>query len=213
MSEKILAELMDAVIRFDGRRLVLENSLVSRTVDFFKGCPETVSFRRTDRDLEFADPEEPGSDLSFAGITPPGAYDIVFQRQEVTAKCVPAGWAEAGHLEAEVTLFEPVQQVRFRLTYFLYPGVPAVGVRAAILSRVMPNLYWSYRDEMRAANDFLPVEQRSGAVDGFRLAPGFAPERSLEPVARTDVHDDLLLDHPALPGEEFFRGNLLWCRN
>ena len=114
MSEKILAELMDAVIRFDGRRLVLENSLVSRTVDFFKGCPETVSFRRTDLDLEFADPEEPGSDLSFAGITPPGAYDIVFQRQEVTAKCVPAGWAEAGHLEAEVTLFEPVQQVRFR---------------------------------------------------------------------------------------------------
>ena len=64
MSEKILAELMDAVIRFDGRRLVLENSLVSRTVDFFKGCPETVSFRRTDLDLEFADPERTTSSFS-----------------------------------------------------------------------------------------------------------------------------------------------------
>ena len=213
MSEKTLAVLNDAAIRFDGRRLTMENNLVSRTIDFFRGYPETVSFRRIDLDREFADPEEPGCGVSFSGITPPGMYDVAFQLEGVTAKSVPAGWAETAHLEAEVTMYEPVQQVRFRVTYFLYPGVPAVGVQAAILSRVMPNLYWSYRREMRSANDFLPVEQSSGAVDGFRLAPGFAPECSLEPVARTDVHDDLLLDHPALPGEEFFRGNLLWCRN
>ena len=213
MSEKTLAVLNDAAIRFDGRRLTMENNLVSRTIDFFRGYPETVSFRRIDLDREFADPEKPGCGVSFSGITPPGMYDVAFQLEGVTAKSVPAGWAETAHLEAEVTMYEPVQQVRFRVTYFLYPGVPAVGVRAAILSRVMPNLYWSYRREMRSANDFLSVEQSSGAVDGFRLAPGFAPECSLEPVARTDVHDDLLLDHPALPGEEFFRGNLLWCRN
>ncbi len=150
MSEKTLAVLNDAAIRFDGRRLTMENNLVSRTIDFFRGDPETVSFRRIDLDREFADPEEPGCGVSFSGITPPGMYDVAFQLEGVTAKSVPAGWAETAHLEAEVTMYEPVQQVRFRVTYFLYPGVPAVGVQAAILSRVMPNLYWSYRREMRS---------------------------------------------------------------
>ena len=91
MSEKTLAVLNDAAIRFDGRRLTMENNLVSRTIDFFRGYPETVSFRRIDLDREFADPEEPGCGVSFSGITPPGMYDVAFQLEGVTAKSVPAG--------------------------------------------------------------------------------------------------------------------------
>lgn len=190
--------------------LILENSVIRRVMDISGGYCRTVEF--TVNGVEFAAPEETICDFSFFGINMPGRKNtqtIWHLAGDISAEIIDGGAFDAPHIEVKAAFKEEFQQAEFTRIYRLYSGLPALSVQNTLISGSIPNCYWTYRQELSAANERFPEAYLESCVDSFRCAEGCQALSSVEFKGRTDYCNDLVIKHTAGNCNGKFNGNIL----
>jgi len=184
----------------DGRTLTVENSRIRRVFDLTAGAPSTVSLQ-DGRGKELAQPGS-GCDFSFAGLTPADP-ERPWRLTGIDLKVRGKSLFDGEHAEAILFMEEPAGGTQYVRTYFIYPGLAALGTQCVLRSPVVPNCYWS-------ARGLRMVRRLESVGDAVRPAPGIRPRRAVEFLGRTDLDAVQVKEHRALGSE--LNGNLLFCR-
>ena len=199
-----------ARVQWNNNTLILENSALRRVIDLSDGYCRTVEF--TVNGTEFAAPEETLCDCSFFGINMPGRKNtatIWHLAGKISAEIITDAPFDAPHIEVKVVFKEDYQQAEFTRIYRLYSELPALSVQNTLISGSIPNCYWTYRQELSAANDRFPDSYLESCVDSFRCADGCRAVSSVEFKGRTDYCNELVIRHSAKDCNGKFNGNLL----
>ena len=206
---KTLIAFKDIIVTASADTLVIENSRLRREFDLSSGAPRTRSLRLSDG-TEFSAPDKAQPDLAFIGMHPAGASEsIPWKITDIFARVENASFLDAEHVIVVLAMREEVSETEYFREYILYPGFPALSVRNSIRPKVLPMLHWTRRgglDQLAYRPDI-----RESIADSLLPAPGFVPVKTVSFVGRTDVNDDLVLEHK-IEGESL-NGNLLFCEN
>ena len=199
--KKIFAK-QDIEVLADKKELVLRCAGLERRIEIASGVPKTTSLLYQGRyQLAQDEPSSTGQDFKFIGLNQASA-ELPYKLVSVKAAWVEATMLEIAHAEVTMEMLEPCGETRYRRTFFLYPGVAAIGVQMAVLSPVMPVTYWAYREIPRPGYD---PAAREGCVDSLKL-PFAASTRAIEFFGRTDITDKLYDEHL---GAGYLNGNIL----
>ena len=136
----------DIKVELKDHRLLIENSCLSRLFDLKHAVPQTVSLIDKCSGAELAAAHGHG-DFSFVGINMPHSLKgrTEYRLGKITASVVEGSIFDAEHVCVKLKIHEDIQNVSFIRKYFLYPDLPYLASQTGIISKVMPQMYWTRR--------------------------------------------------------------------
>ncbi|MBQ6598009.1 MAG: hypothetical protein IJH79_10705 [Lentisphaeria bacterium] len=185
-----------------GNLLILENSMIRRTLDLSKGAPRTISLQ-TSGGTELAAAENPVCDIGFIGLNEPGTAETPWQVKFIRCRKKRRDLFDAQRLIVEISMEEPLSRSCYTKNYILYPHIGAIGMECYLQPKVMPNFFWSHRNRIQ------PPGFLESTGDALQLAPSVIPRKSVEFRGRSDTEPVPVLEHPFRANE--ITGNLLYC--
>ena len=200
-----LLSYLDVTVRKDDKYLEIANSKFCRKFSFESGSWRTVSICDA-ANVEYASADNQLCDFHFIGLGFPENNGHHLKMTDVSCKVVEGDFSDSGHVEAAVAFTDDFQKIEYVMTYFIYPGFPAICCQGRIKSEVMPNIYWSHRG--RLANENGKNTFFDSVTDSFVTSKVIAPRYSVEFTARTDYTDDLVNRHE-ISGNGNYNGNIL----
>ncbi|MCQ2402161.1 MAG: hypothetical protein MJ202_00325 [Lentisphaeria bacterium] len=199
----------DVFAEWDERQLRVGNGKFQRVFDLGDGLLRTTSLCDGEGRL-FAEASAACNDFECYGSSLE-LKDLRHSLEDVQAEVRENDFLEAPHLHLTVVLYETESKTRYQREFFLYPELPAYGLRNGIATAVLANLYYTPRH--RLEDDYAPYvrRRRDPLMDVLHPAKGFRITRSVEFVGHTDVQDQHVREHAAETGQTEFQGNLLYC--
>lgn len=205
--DKLLVKADISILR-DGTCITMQCAKLKRTLDISTGTVATSSLSYNGQCLSQPTAEQSKQDFNFFGMMPANEktpYDIL----SIEAQWIEASYKSAEHAILVIVMKNRVSRTIYTRTYFMYPGISAIGVETAIDSPVSCNGIWSYRrgDDAQLTPGDLP---RESCQDSLALA--FTPSqiKSVEYFGRTDVTDTLYKEHIV---QDKANGNLLFVQS
>ncbi len=200
-----LFSYLDITVRKDDKFLEIANSKFCRKFSFESGSWRTVSICDASG-VEYASADNQLCDFHFIGLGFPENSCHHLKLTDVNCRVAEGDFSEAEHVEAAVTFLDDYQKIEYVMTYFIYPGFPALGCQGKIKSEVMPNIYWSHRGKL--ANTNSQQTFFDSVTDSFVASDVVKPRYSVEFTARTDYTDDLV-NRREINGNGNYNGNIL----
>ena len=190
-------------------RLIISNSKITRELDIANGYPRTVALAGANGRALAAESET--IDFNFMGYNMPGRSDVVYEITNIECCAVEPTLFEGGHVRVCMDIFEPRGQLKFRREYIIYPEVAAIAVETSIVSPVEPNVYWTYRSQLRCVENRATNGPHYNAMDAITPAEDVTRFDAVEFLGRTDNCDVQVYEHPDVKANA--NGNILYCSN
>ncbi len=208
-------DFQDAYAEYSNEKLIVGNAVFRRELSLVGAVPRTVSLQDANgREYASAAKKEP--DFYFVGLVRPNLETNAWQIRSVAADIDEGTLFDSAHLHIVLELYEPGQQVLLTREFFVYPGLAAHGMRNSLHSAVMPNCYWSSREEL-SRNGYgnatrHTIRHLESCGDSLTLADDLRVRECVAFTARTDYYDDLV-QRQQINAETELNGNLCFAQS